>query len=138
MADFARPAHCLRNLVAIACSLPPSLSPSPPSLPLSLPPLLPSLPPTLTLLSPLPPFLPPPDLIPVWSTSLGPCLETSNKISLLLLVNQVQCHLQTNGLHVGLPQSSCHVHVHVQEAIKPTLLVLFNLKLAQHAHKPLK
>lgn len=43
------------------------------------------------------------NLIPVWSTSLCACLETSNEISLLLLVNQVQCHLQTNGLHVRLP-----------------------------------
>ena len=42
--------------------------------------------------------------IPVWSPSLSPCLQASNEITILFLVDEIQSHLETNCFHVSFTQ----------------------------------
>lgn len=55
-------------------------------------------------------------LSPVRSSRLGSGPHSSDGISLLLLGQKIQRHLQADGLHVILAERWRHVHVHLQEA----------------------
>lgn len=55
-------------------------------------------------------------LVPVRPPRLGACLEACDGVLLLLLGQEVESHLQANGLHVILAQCRGHIHVQFQEA----------------------
>lgn len=55
-------------------------------------------------------------LPPVRPSRLGSGPQASDGISLLLLSQKIQRHLQADGLHVVLAERWRHVHVHLQEA----------------------
>lgn len=57
-----------------------------------------------------------PHLPPLGSSRLGSGPQSSDGVSLLFLGQEVQRHLQADGLHVILTESRRHVHVHLQEA----------------------
>ena len=54
-------------------------------------------------------------LVPVGSAGQHPALEAGDEVPLLLLVHDVQRHLQRHRLHVRPLQHRGHIHVHVQE-----------------------
>ena len=54
-------------------------------------------------------------LVPIRPPRLGACLEARDGILLLLLGQEVEGHLQTNGLYVVLAQCRGHVHVQLQK-----------------------
>lgn len=56
-----------------------------------------------------------PYLGPVRPARLSSSTKSCDWISLFFLGQQIQSHLQTNGLHVVLTESWCHVHVHLQK-----------------------
>ena len=51
------------------------------------------------------------DLVPVGSSSVGPRLEASDEVAVLLLVHQVKRQLQPHRLHVSLLQGRRDVPV---------------------------
>ena len=53
---------------------------------------------------------------PLGASRLGSGPQARDGVPLLLLGQQVQRHLQPDGLHVVLTERRRHVHVHLQEA----------------------
>ena len=65
-------------------------------------------------------------------------MVTCDQVSLLLLVKDVQRHLQRHGLHVVPLEGGGDVHVHVQEPLHvAALLLLLDLQLGQEVDEPL-
>ena len=58
------------------------------------------------------------DFVPVGPTRVHPGLEPRDEVPLLLLVKEVQRHLQGHGLHVVPLEGGGDVHVHIQEPDK--------------------
>ena len=66
-------------------------------------------------------------------------MVTCDQVSLLLLVKDVQRHLQSHGLHVVPLEGGGDVHVHVQEPLHvAALLLLLDLQLGQEVDEPLE
>ncbi len=92
-----------------------------------------------------------PHLPPLRSSRLGSGPQSSDGVSLLLLGQKVQCHLQADGLHVILTERWRHVHVHLQEAAWQTtevhlrfyfcvyiiLIILYRAAFLCHSAPPL-
>ena len=61
------------------------------------------------------------------------------KKNFYLFVEEVECELESNGLHVCLLEGGGDVHVHVEEALhRAAQLRLFDLQLRQQVHEPLE
>ena len=78
-------------------------------------------------------------LVPVGSAGQHPALEAGDEVPLLLLVHDVQRHLQRHRLHVVPLEGGGDVHVHVQEPVHVSaVLLLLYLQLGQEVDEPLE
>ena len=79
------------------------------------------------------------DFVPIRPSGICSGLQPCQQVLVLLLVKDVEGHLQGNCLHVGPLQGGGDVHVHLQEvAHLPALLSLLRLQLREQTDEPLK